>query len=123
MASKKVTNVGKNPITLADGTGVKVGEVVSVDEALLKGSPFYAAGWLKDGEHVAGTSEDAGDLRKQITALENQVADLEVEVEDLKEELDGAKKGSVDSAEALKVQTERAEKAEADLVEALKQKK
>lgn len=92
MANKKVTNVGKNPITLSDSTTVKVGEVVFVDEELLKGSPFYAAGWLKDGEHVASTSEDADDLRKQITALENQVADLEAKNSDLTDALVDASK-------------------------------
>lgn len=92
MANKKVTNVGKHPLTLADGTSVKVGEVVSVNEDLLKGDPFYAAGWLKDGEHVASTSEDADDLRKQITALENQVADLEAKNSDLTDALADASK-------------------------------
>lgn len=84
MASKKVTNVGNNPVTLCDGTVIGVGEVASVSAESLKGDPFYAAGWIKEGEHVLKTSEDVNDLRKQITALENKVSALEAENEALK---------------------------------------
>lgn len=94
MAAKKVTNVGKHPLTLSDGTPVAVGEIVSTTDAVLKGDPFLAAGWLREGEHVLKTSEDVVGLRKQITALENTVESANKDNESVQAELDEEKKKS-----------------------------
>lgn len=123
MASKKVTNVSKNPVTLADGTVIGVGEVAKVDGDILKDDIFYKAGYLKDGEIVSpDSSANLDELRKQITSLENQVSALESKNGDLTDALTESGKTLGESSEQLKAQTERAEKAEAEL-EALKAKK
>lgn len=94
MANKKVTNVGNSPVTLCDGTTIEVGEIASVNADALKGDPFYAAGWIKEGEHVLKTTDDAVGLRKQITSLENAVESANKDKESVQAELDEEKKKS-----------------------------